>query len=123
VTKFNDGGSALLRCDWGAAPKDVGDLSLWHGRLSVHQKIHQRGRNGEKGEFFTGDELPRRRRQRQSSGAGCKRCSGCVCRCEASAKGESGSLSSALNRDGGRGEMRGRGGWRLAIISQRIVRA
>jgi hypothetical protein len=28
---------------------------------------------------------------------------GCVCRCEAGAKGESGSSSSALNRDGGRG--------------------
>jgi hypothetical protein len=42
--------------------------------------------------------------------------------CNAGAKGVSRSSSSALNRDGGRGEMRGRGGRRLAIVGRRIVR-
>jgi hypothetical protein len=42
--------------------------------------------------------------------------------CKAGAKGVSGSSSSALNRDGGRGEMRGRGGRRLSIDGRRPSR-
>jgi hypothetical protein len=47
---------------------------------------------------------------------------GRVGRCEAGAKGVSGSSSSALNRDGERGEMRGHGGRWLAIDGQRPSR-
>jgi hypothetical protein len=63
-------GRAALRRDQGAAPKGVEGVNLWHGRPSERRKKHQRERKGEKGESFTGDELPRQRRRRQSSGAG-----------------------------------------------------
>jgi hypothetical protein len=58
-----------LRRDRGAAPKGVRDANLWHGRLSERRKKHQIGRKGDKGEFFTGDELLQRRR-RQVGGTG-----------------------------------------------------
>jgi hypothetical protein len=38
-----------LRRDRGTILKGVGDVNLWHGKLSEHRKKHQRGRNGEKG--------------------------------------------------------------------------
>jgi hypothetical protein len=47
---------------------------------------------------------------------------GRVGKCKGGAKGVSGSWSLALNRDGERGEMRGRGGRWLAIVGRRIVR-
>jgi hypothetical protein len=59
-------GRAALRRDPGAAPKGVEGVNLCHGRLSERRKKHQRGRKGEKGESFTGDELPRRWRARGS---------------------------------------------------------
>jgi hypothetical protein len=68
-------GRAVLRRDRGTAPKDVGDVNLWHDRLSEHRKKHQRGRKREKEKSFTGDELPQRRRWRQGGDAGCMQCS------------------------------------------------
>jgi hypothetical protein len=59
-------GRVALRRDRGAAPEGVEGANLWHGRLSERWKKHQRGRKGEKGESFTGDELLRRRRARGS---------------------------------------------------------
>jgi hypothetical protein len=59
-------GWAALRRDRGAAPEGVDGANLWHGRLSERRKKHQRGTKGEKGESFTGDELPRRWRARGS---------------------------------------------------------
>jgi hypothetical protein len=69
--KFDDGGGRVaVQRGRGAAPKGVGDVNLWHSRLSERRKKHQRGRKGEKGESFTGDELLQRRRRKQGSGAG-----------------------------------------------------
>jgi hypothetical protein len=36
---------------------DAKDMKLWHGKLSEHWMNDQRGRKGEKGVSFTGDEL------------------------------------------------------------------
>jgi hypothetical protein len=63
-------GRAALWRDRGTAHEGVEGANLWHGRLSERRRKHQRGRKREKGESFTGDELPRRRRRRQSVGAG-----------------------------------------------------
>jgi hypothetical protein len=40
---------------------DAKDVNLWHGKLCERWMNHQGGRKGEKGEFFTGDELLWRR--------------------------------------------------------------